>query len=172
MEVTAKRFDEDSSPMNSDKINHDQFTATTKIIKGRRSALQEAFRRSLTSVHDYYCITGDELAKSYKPFIPLLQIRVNQRSGSTQILTNIEKGTISAVRELTKAGAQVRHIDSSKLRRCVMYDDEVVYFSIVEEPIITHDATDNADETEGKDLWVASTESSVIQSAKNRFLSD
>jgi two-component system, OmpR family, sensor histidine kinase VicK len=158
--------------MTLDAPNRDYFRETTTIINGRKSALQEAFRRSLTSVHDYYCITGDELAKSYKPFVPLLQMRVNQRAGSTQILTNIEKITIPAVRELTRAGAQVRHINSSELRRCVIYDDEAAYFSIVEEPIITHEATNNADETEGNDLWVASTEFSVIQSAKKRFLSD
>jgi hypothetical protein len=155
--------------MTLDAPNRDYFRETTTIINGRKSALQEAFRRSLTSVHDYYCITGDELAKSYKPFVPLLQMRVNQRAGSTQILTNIEKITIPAVRELTRAGAQVRHINSSELRRCVIYDDEAAYFSIVEEPIITHEATNNADETEGNDLWVASTEFSVIQSAKKDF---
>jgi two-component system sensor histidine kinase VicK len=172
MEVTAKTFNEVSRLMTLYAPNRDHFGETTTIIEGRKSVLQEAFRRSLTSVHDFYCITGDELAKSYKPFVPLLQIRVIQRAGSTQILTNIEKITIPAVRELTRAGAQVRHIDSTELRRCVIYDDEAAYFSIVEEPIITHEATNNADETEGKDLWVASTEFSVIQSAKNRFLSD
>jgi signal transduction histidine kinase len=79
---------------------------------------------------------------------------------------------IPAVRELTEAGAQVKHIDISSLRRCVIYDDDAAYFSIVEEPLITHTAIDNVDQTEGEDLWVASTEYSVIQSAKNRFISD
>ena len=79
---------------------------STIVIKGRKKALQEAYRRSLTSVHDYYCITGDELTKSYKPFIPLLHTRISQRAGSTQIITNIEKETIPAVKELTEAGAQ------------------------------------------------------------------
>lgn len=153
-------------------LGNQQIKGTTTVIKGRKRALQEAYRRSLTSVHDYYCITGDELAKSYKPFIPLLQVRVNQRSGSTKVLTNIEKGTILAVKELTEAGAQVKHVDSSSLRRCVIYDENAVYFSIVEEPLITHTAIHNVDETEGEDLWVASTEYSVIQSAKNRFQSD
>ncbi|HEV2877707.1 MAG TPA: HAMP domain-containing sensor histidine kinase, partial [Nitrososphaeraceae archaeon] len=141
-------------------------------IKGRKKALQEAYRRSLTSIHDYYCITGDELTKSYKPFIPLLHARISQRAGSTQIITNIEKETIPAVKELTEAGAQVKHIDISSLRRCVIYDDDAAYFSIVEEPLITHTAIDNVDQTEGEDLWVASTEYSVIQSAKKRYISD
>jgi two-component system sensor histidine kinase VicK len=145
---------------------------STKVIKGRKKALQEAYRRSLTSVHDYYCITGDELTKSYKPFIPLLHVRISQRAGSTQIITNIEKETIPAVKELTEAGAQVKHIDISSLRRCVIYDDDAAYFSIVEEPLITHTAIDNVDQTEGEDLWVASTEYSVIQSAKKRYISD
>jgi two-component system sensor histidine kinase VicK len=145
---------------------------STIVIKGRKKALQEAYRRSLTSVHDYYCITGDELTKSYKPFIPLLHARISQRAGSTQIITNIEKETISAVKELTEAGAQVKHIDISSLRRCVIYDDDAAYFSIVEEPLITHTAIDNVDQTEGEDLWVASTEYSVIQSAKKRYISD
>jgi two-component system, OmpR family, sensor histidine kinase VicK len=134
--------------------------------------LQEAYRRSLTSIHDYYCITRDELTKSYKPFIPLLHVRISQRAGSTQIITNIEKETIPAVKELTEAGAQVKHIDISSLRRCVIYDDDAAYFSIVEEPLITHTAIDNVDQTEGEDLWVASTEYSVIQSAKKRYISD
>lgn len=145
---------------------------STIVIKGRKKALQEAYRRSLTSVHDYYCITGDELTKSYKPFIPLLHARISQRAGSTQIITNIEKETIPAVKELTEAGAQVKHIDISSLRRCVIYDDDAAYFSIVEEPLITHTAIDNVDQTEGDDLWVASTEYSVIQSAKKRYISD
>jgi two-component system sensor histidine kinase VicK len=145
---------------------------STIVIKGRKKALQEAYRRSLTSIHDYYCITGDELTKSYKPFIPLLHARISQRAGSTQIITNIEKETIPAVKELTEAGAQVKHIDISSLRRCVIYDDDAAYFSIVEEPLITHTAIDNVDQTEGEDLWVASTEYSVIQSAKKRYISD
>jgi two-component system, OmpR family, sensor histidine kinase VicK len=172
----AEKEDDLGKPRNTDALHHDpinqQIQGTTIIIKGRKRALQEAYKRSLTSLHDYYCITGDELEKSYKPFIPLLQARVNQRSGSTQILTNIEKGTILAVKELTEAGAQVKHVDSSSLRRCVVYDDDAAYFSIVEEPLITQTAIDNVDQTEGEDLWVASTEHSVIQSAKNQFLSD
>src|SRR5918999_1924268 len=88
---------------------------STIVIKGRKKALQEAYRRSLTSIHDYYCITGDELTKSYKPFIPLLHARISQRAGSTQIITNIEKETIPAVKELTEAGAQVKHIDGPQL---------------------------------------------------------
>src|SRR3712207_1591529 len=98
-------------------------TKITKIIKGRRNAVQEAFTRSLTSINDYYCITGDELSKSYKPFIPLLYERINQRHGSTKILTDIENETIQAVRELIDSGAQVRHIERSNLRRCVVYDN-------------------------------------------------
>jgi hypothetical protein len=94
----AEKEDDLGKPRNTDALHHDpinqQIQGTTIIIKGRKRALQEAYKRSLTSLHDYYCITGDELEKSYKPFIPLLQARVNQRSGSTQILTNIEKGTI------------------------------------------------------------------------------
>ena len=39
----------------------------------------------------------------------------SQRAGSTQIITNIEKETIPAVKELTEAGAQVKHIDISSL---------------------------------------------------------
>jgi two-component system, OmpR family, sensor histidine kinase VicK len=143
----------------------------TTIIKGRKQALQEAYSRSLTAKHSYYCVTGQELAKSYKPFLPLLRVTV-QHGGSSRIITNIEKETIAAVKELSDAGGQVRHIDSSSLRRCVIFDNTVAYFSIVEEPIITAEAVESVSQTEGEDLWISSTESSVIQSAKRRFLSD
>ena len=67
--------------------------------------------------------------------------QVFRRGGSSYIITNIEKETISAVKDLTEAGAEIRHIDISNLRRCVIYDDNVAYFSIIE-PVITHAATD------------------------------
>ena len=79
---------------------------STIIIKGRRRALQEAFRKSLASINDYYCITREEMAKSYKPFIPLLQERISQRHGSTKILTNIEPEVIYAAQELSDLGAE------------------------------------------------------------------
>ena len=50
-------------------------------------------------------------------------------------------------------------------------DDNVAYFSIVE-PVITCGAMENVDQTEGEDLWIGSTERSVVQSAKKHFLSD
>ena len=78
---------------------NDSDNKSTTIIKGRKRALQEAFRRSLTSINDYYCITGEEMAKSYKPFIPLLKKRINKRHGSTKILTNIETEVIYAAQE-------------------------------------------------------------------------
>ena len=37
---------------------------------------------------------------------------------------------------------------------------------------ITKSATENVDQTEGEDLWVGSTEVSVVESAKKHFLSD
>lgn len=132
----------------------------TTIIKGRKQALQEAYSRSLTAKHSYYCVTGQELAKSYKPFLPLLRTTV-QHGGSSRIITNIEEETIPAVKELSEAGGQVRHIDSSSLRRCVIFDNTVAYFSIVEEPIITAEAVESVNQTEGDDLWVASTEVAI-----------
>jgi len=86
-------------------------------------------------------------------------------------MTNIEKETLVAVRDLTKAGAEVRHLDISVLRRSVIYDEGVAYFSITE-PLITKGAMENVDQTEGEDLWVGSTEASVVESAKKHFLSD
>lgn len=160
--------------MSTDESDFHGFATTpgnTTIIKGRKQALQEAYSRSLTAKHSYYCVTGQELAKSYKPFIPLLRTTV-QHGGSSRIITNIEKETIPAIKELSDAGGQVRHIDSSSLRRCVIFDNTVTYFSIVEEPIITAEAVESVSQTEGEDLWISSTESSVIQSAKRRFLSD
>jgi nitrogen-specific signal transduction histidine kinase len=145
--------------------------SSTFIIKGRKRALSEAYNRSLNVNQSYYCITGDELVKSYKPFMPLLQDQVFRRGGSSYIITNIEKQTISAVRDLTEAGAEIRHIDISALRRSVIYDDKVAYFSIIE-PVITRSATENVEQTEGEDLWVGSTEPSVVQSATKHFLSD
>jgi hypothetical protein len=47
----------------------------------------------------------------------------------------------------------------------------VAYFSITE-PVITKNAIENVDQTEGEDLWVGSTEASVVESAKKHFLSD
>jgi hypothetical protein len=86
-------------------------------------------------------------------------------------MTNIEKETIVAVKDLTQAGAEVKHIDISVLRRSVIYDDSVAYFSITE-PLITKSAWEYVDQTEGEDLWVGSTQASVIESAKKHFLSD
>ncbi len=145
--------------------------ATTFIIKGRKRALKKAYDRSLNAKHSYYCITGDELVKSYKPFIPLLQDQVFSRGGTSYIITNIEKETLIAVKDLTQAGAEIRHRDISVLRRSVIYDDGVAYFSITE-PVITKSATENVDQTVGEDLWVGSTEVSVVESAKKQFLSD
>jgi len=144
---------------------------STFIIKGRKRALREAYDRSLNVKHSYYCIIGDELIKSYKPFLPLLQDQVYRRGGSSYIITNIEKETFQAIKDLTEAGAEIKHIDISSLRRCVIYDDNVAYFSIVE-PVITCGAIENVDQTEGEDLWIGSTEPSVVQSAKKHFLSD
>ncbi len=118
--------------------------ATTFIIKGRKRALKKAYDRSLNAKHSYYCITGDELVKSYKPFIPLLQDQVFSRGGTSYIITNIEKETLIAVKDLTQAGAEIRHRDISVLRRSVIYDDGVAYFSITE-PVITKSATENVD---------------------------
>jgi signal transduction histidine kinase len=161
-----RRDSHDVDMANPNNANH------TFVIKGRKRALKEAYNRSLNVIYSYYCITGNELAKSYKPFIPLLQSQVYQYGGTSLIITNIEKETIPAVKDLSEAGAQIRHIDSTNLRRCVIYDDTVAYFSIIEEPTITHSAIKSVEETEGEDLWIASTEPSVIQSAKRRFLSD
>jgi two-component system, OmpR family, sensor histidine kinase VicK len=86
-------------------------------------------------------------------------------------MTNIEKDTLVAVKELTEAGAEVKHIDISVLRRSVIYDDSVAYFSITE-PLITKSAREYVDQTEGEDLWVGSIEASVVESAKKHFLSD
>lgn len=104
---------------------------STFIIKGRKRALKEAYSRSLNVVRSYYCVTGDELAKSYVPFIPLLKDQVYLRGGSSYIITNIEKETIHAVKDLTSAGAEIKHIDPLALRRSVIYDDKVAYFSII-----------------------------------------
>jgi signal transduction histidine kinase len=170
-EPKRKEFSfEDFDQLSVDNDN-DTDNKSTTVIKGRKRALQEAFRRSLTSINDYYCITGEEMAKSYKPFIPLLNERIHKRHGSTKILTNIEPEVIYAAQELSIAGAEIRHIDSSSLRRCVIYDDDAAYFSIIE-PLITHEATESVNQTEGEDLWIASNETSVIFSAKKRFLSD
>jgi two-component system, OmpR family, sensor histidine kinase VicK len=144
---------------------------STFIIKGRKRALKEAYNRSLYANRSYYSITGDELLKSYKPFIRSLQDQIFRRGGSSYILTNIEKETIPAIKDLTEAGAEIKHIDISTLRRSVIYDDTVAYFSIVE-PVITQSATESVEQTEGDDLWVGSTEPSVVQSAKKHFLSD
>ncbi len=157
-----------AAPLNSLSLSSN---ISTIIINGRKNALREAYNRSLSVKHSYYCVTGDELVKSYKPFVRLLRTQIDQVRGSSLIITNIEKENLQAIKDLIEAGAQIRHIEISSLRRCVIYDDKVTYFSIVE-PVKTHGATENVDQTEGDDFWVGSLEPSVVQSAKRHFLSD
>jgi signal transduction histidine kinase len=158
----------------SDTIaDEDLFSSySTRVHKGRKQALAEAYRRRLKANHTLYCITGEELLKSYKPFVPLLRTSVQEHGGSSKIITNIEKGTIVAVNQLIEAGAEIRHVDKHMLRRCVIYDNDIASFSIVEEPLITDEAIDSVEQTEGQDLWISSTELAVIKSARERFLLD
>src|SRR5215467_14002541 len=154
------------------RYTYDDFSIhTTRVIKGRKEALADAYSRRLKAKHTLYCITGEELIKSYKPFVPLLRTSI-QDGGSSKIITNIEKDSIQAVNQLIEAGAEIRHIDKHMLRRCVVYDNSIAYFSIVEEPLITGEAIENVEETEGQDLWISSVEGAVIESARERFLSD
>jgi signal transduction histidine kinase len=145
---------------------------STRVLNGRKQALADAYSRRLNAKHTLYCITGEELVKSYKPFVPLLQESVQQHGGSSKIITNIEKDIIPAVNQLIEAGAEIRHVDKHMLRRCVIYDNDIAYFSIVEEPLITAEAIENVEQTEGQDLWISSTEVAVIKSARERFLLD
>jgi len=145
---------------------------STRVISGRKQALADAYSRRLNAKHTLYCITSEELVKSYKPFVPLLRTSVQQHGGSSKIITNIEKDAILAVNELIEAGAEIKHMDKHTLRRCVIYDNNIAYFSIVEEPIITAEAIENVEQTEGQDLWISSTEAAVIKSARERFLLD
>ncbi len=144
---------------------------TTRVINGRKEALADAYSRRLKAKHTLYCINGEELVKSYKPFVPLLRTSIQQHGGSSKIITNIEKGATQAVNQLIEAGAEIRHIDKHMLRRCVVYDNSIAYFSI-EEPLITGEAIEDVQQTEGQDLWISSTEVAVIKSARGRFLSD
>src|SRR5947209_18108006 len=89
-----------SPPVNSRSFSSN---TSTLIIKGRKNALREAYNRSLSVKHSYYCVTGDELVKSYKPFVPLLQTQINQLGGSSLIITNIEKETILTMKDLIEA---------------------------------------------------------------------
>ena len=94
---------------------------------------------------------------------------VFNHGGTSYIITNIGKQTLIAIKDLTEAGAEIRHLDISILRRSVIYDDNVAYFSITE-PLITKSATENVDQAEGEDLWVGSTEVSVTISQKTFFV--
>src|SRR5215831_11920838 len=158
--------------VNGSHTDDDLSIHTTRVLKGRKEALADAYCRRLKAKHTLYCITGEELVKSYKPFVPLLQTSIQLHGGSSKIITNIEKGSIQAVYQLIEAGAEIRHIDKHMLRRCVVYDNSIAYFSIVEEPVITREAIENVEETEGQDLWISSVEAAVIESARERFLSD
>jgi two-component system, OmpR family, sensor histidine kinase VicK len=161
------------SNVNGSYSDDDLFSIhTTRVIKGRKQALADAYSRRLKAKHTLYCITGEELVKSYKPFVPVLRTSIQQHAGSSKIITNIETGSIEAVNQLIEAGAEIRHIDKHMLRRCVVYDNSIAYFSIVEEPVITGEAIENVEETEGQDLWISSVEVAVIESARERFLSD
>lgn len=165
------------SNVNGSHSDDDLFSIHTPLynltsIKGRKQALADAYSRRLKAKHTLYCITGEELVKSYKPFVPLLRTSIQQHGGSSKIITNIEKGSIQAVNQLIEAGAEIRHIDKRMLRRCVIYDNSIAYFSIVEEPLIAGEALENVEETDGQDLWISSVEVAVIKSARERFLSD
>ena len=160
--------------MSVGQADNDDFSSiySTRVISGRKQALADAYSRRLNAKHTLYCITSEELVKSYKPFVPLLRTSVQQHGGSSKIITNIEKDAILAVSELIEAGAEIKHMDKHTLRRCVIYDNNIAYFSIVEEPIITAEAIENVEQTEGQDLWISSTEAAVIKSARERFLLD
>jgi signal transduction histidine kinase len=158
--------------VNVGQADNDVSIYSTRVLNGRKQALADAYSRRLKAKHTLYCITGEELVKSYKPFVPLLQTSVQQQGGSSKIITNIEKDIIPAVNQLIEAGAEIRHVDKHMLRRCVIYDNDIAYFSIVEEPLITAEAIENVEQTEGQDLWISSTEVAVIKSAKERFLLD
>src|SRR5215467_13425045 len=160
------------SPLRQASYTDDDLIHTTRILKGRKEALADAYSRRLKAKHTLYCITGEELVKSYKPFVPLLQTSIQQHGGSSKIITNIEKGSIQAVNQLIEAGAEIRHLDKHMLPRCVVYDNSIAYFSMVEEPLITGKAIENVEEAEGRDLWISSVEAAVIESARERFLSD
>jgi len=164
------------SNVNGSNSDDDLFSIHTPLynltsIKGRKEALADAYSRRLKAKHTLYCINAEELVKSYKPFVPLLRTSIQQHGGSSKIITNIEKGSIQAVNQLIEAGAEIRHIDKSMLRRCVVYDDSIAYFSIVEEPL-TSEAIEDVPQTEEQDLWISSVELAVIKSARERFLSD
>src|SRR5215469_13662417 len=164
------------SNVNGSNSDDDLFSIHTPLynltsIKGRKEALADAYSRRLKAKHTLYCINAEELVKSYKPFVPLLRTSIQQHGGSSKIITNIEKGSIQAVNQLIEAGAEIRHIDKSMLRRCVVYDDSIAYFSIVEEPL-TSEAIEDVSQTEEQDLWISSVELAVIKSARERFLSD
>src|SRR5215813_11194017 len=140
------------SNVNGSYFDHDLFSIdTTRVIKGRKQALADAYSRRLKAKHTLYCINAEELVKSYKPFVPLLRTSIQQHGGSSKIITNIEKGSIQAVNQLIEAGAEIRHINKSMLRRCVVYDDSIAYFSIVEEPL-TSEAIEDVPQTEEQDL--------------------
>ena len=47
-------------PVNSRSLSSN---TTTFIVKGRKNALREAYNKSLSVKHSYYCVTGDELVK-------------------------------------------------------------------------------------------------------------
>ena len=62
--------------LNVEKTNDDNFRCihSTSVINGRKQALADAYSRRLNAKHTLYCITGEELVKSYKPFVPLLRL--------------------------------------------------------------------------------------------------
>src|SRR5215467_4721833 len=159
------------SPLRQASYTDDDLIHTTRILKGRKQALADAYSWRVKAKHTLYCITGEELVKSYKPFVPILRTSI-QDGGSSKIITNIETGSIQPVNQLIEAGAEIRHMDKHMLRRCVVYNKSIAYFSIVEEPLIIGEAIENVEETEGQDLWISSVEVAVIESARERFLSD
>jgi hypothetical protein len=90
--LVSMRFDHadnDNAAGQTTNLSRSPTDISTFIIKGRKQALKEAYNRSSYVTRSCYCITGDKLLKSYKPFILLLQNKIFRRGGSSYILTNI-----------------------------------------------------------------------------------
>jgi hypothetical protein len=144
----------------------------TRVIIGRKKTLADIFDKRLTARHSLYSVCCEELEATYRPFIPLLTTTVQQLGGSSKILTNINKQSINAIKQLALAGAEIRHLETRTITRCIIYDNSVVYFSALQKPFTRNAGLENIMDAEGPDMWTKSTEPDVIRHLREFFFCD
>lgn len=163
-------MDDDIGMKTGDMNTQKEPDQSVRVIRGRKNAVAEAYSRSSSSKDAIYCLTGEEIAKSYRPFLPLAFSKI-QNGGSVRILADITKqsSVIEAITQLLIAGVQIRHFPYARAKRCVVFDNTIAYFSIADAPILEPSEREVPD---GEDIWMVSTDADIIEITKKRFEKD